>query len=289
MTNAKPVLADIRPDTLTLDPESVKEALTSDTTAILPVHYAGQATDMDVFLELAADHDLAIIEDAAHALGGSFQGEALGTLGDIGCFSFYATKSITTSEGGMAVTDSSSVAHKLRKLRMAGVDKSTWERTDHEQPSWYYDVTEVSGKYNMNDIQASIGLAQLERLDGFLQTRRRLSTLYDERFGTVDNVTPLSVRSGEEHARHLYPVLLDVDSIGITREEFYRRLVAEGIQTSVHYIPIHHHTAFQDVERVGLETTDEVAERLLCLPLHPAMDESDVSDVVTAVQKVSNE
>ncbi|MFD1646073.1 DegT/DnrJ/EryC1/StrS family aminotransferase [Haloarchaeobius litoreus] len=284
---ATPVLADVRPDTLTLDPESVKEAITDETDAIVPVHYAGQATDMDVYRDLAEDHDLALIEDAAHGLGGSFEGEAQGTLGDAGCYSFYATKSITTSEGGMLVTDDDELAETARKLRLAGVNKDAWEREDTNRPSWHYDVQAVSGKYNMTDVQASIGIAQLDRLDGFIERRRAVADELDARLADVDGVEPLAVRDADEHARHLYPITVDPEQIGRDRDAFDRALTAEGFGTSVHYIPIHRHTAFADLDRTDLSTVDDVAARLLCLPLHPEMTDADVDDLVTALRKVA--
>lgn len=286
MAGAKPVLADVRNDTLTLHPESVKEAITDETEAILPVHYAGQAVDMDAILDIATDHDLKVIEDAAHGLGGQYEGNELGTLGDVGCYSFYATKSITTSEGGMLVTNDSSVAETVRKLRIAGVDKDAWVRKDGERPSWHYDVTAISGKYNMTDIQASIGLAQLERLDEFIETRQRIAAEYDECLSSIEGIEPLAVRDRTEHARHLYPIFIQTDEIGMSRREFDQRLNHEGIDTSVHYIPIHHHSAFGDIDRDGLETINRVAESVLCLPLHPLMSVNDVEDVEVAIQKV---
>jgi Predicted pyridoxal phosphate-dependent enzyme apparently involved in regulation of cell wall biogenesis len=286
MAGATPVLADVREDTLTLHPESVKQAITDETEAILPVHYAGQAVDMDAILEIAIDHDLKIIEDAAHGLGGQYEGSALGTLGDAGCYSFYATKSITTSEGGMLVTDDTSLAETARKLRLAGVDKDAWERKDSDQPSWHYDVTAISGKYNMTDIQASIGLAQLERLNEFIESRQRLAAEYDDRLSTIEGIEPLAVRDSSEHARHLYPIFIRTNEIGLSRREFDQRLNSEGIDTSLHYIPIHHHSAFEDIDRVGLETINRVAESVLCLPLHPQMTVNDVEDVELAIRKV---
>lgn len=282
MAGANPVLADVRPDTLTLDPTAVKEAITDRTEAIAPVHYAGQATDMDALREIAADHDLALVEDAAHGLGGYYKGEHLGTLGDAGCYSFYATKTITTGEGGMLVTDDDQLAREAGRRRIAGVDKTAWEREDDLQRNWYYDVVAPSMKYNMNDILASIGLAQLDRLDEFLSTRRRLAAELDDRLADIDGVEPLDVRDPDEHARHLYPVFV-TDETDVTRDEFDRRLDAHGIETSVHYIPIHHHSAFEDIDRGNLSTADDAYDRLLCLPLHPQMDEGDVEDVVSAV------
>ncbi len=286
MAGATPVLADVRKDTLTLHPESVKETITDETEAILPVHYAGQAVDMDAILDIATDHDLKVIEDAAHGLGGQYEGSALGTFGDVGCYSFYATKSITTTEGGMLVTDDTSLAETARKLRLAGVDKDAWERKDSEQPSWHYDVTAISGKYNMTDIQASIGLVQLKRLDKFIETRQRLAAEYDERFSTVEGIEPLTVRDSSEHARHLYPIFVQTDEIGLSRREFDQRLTHEGIDTSVHYIPIHQHSAFSDIRRGRLESINRVADSVLCLPLHPLMTVNDVEDVEVAIRKI---
>lgn len=286
MAGVTPVLADIRTDTLTLDPASVKEAISNETEAIVPVHYAGQAMDMDAILDLAVDHDLAVIEDAAHGFGGYYRGEALGTLGDIGCYSFYASKSITTSEGGMIVTDNQTIAEQSRRLRSAGINQSTWDRPRQKQPDWHYEVIDVSGKYNMTDIQASIGLAQIKKLDHFIECRQELAEQYDSRLSSLDVISPLFVRDRSEHARHIYPVIIATDELDIDRSEFSELLRFEGIDTSVHYIPIHHHTAFANVDRVALPQMDKIANRILSLPLHPTMTSEDIEDVSKAIRKV---
>jgi dTDP-4-amino-4,6-dideoxygalactose transaminase len=281
-----PVLADVRPDTLTLDPECVKEAITPETEAILPVHYAGQATDMDAILDIAADNDLAIIEDTAHGLGGQYEGTPQGTLGDVGCFSFYATKTITTGEGGAFVTDDDDVAERARTLRLAGVDKDAWARQSESDHGWAYDVVDTSMKFNMNDIQASIGLSQIERVSEFVEKRRRLADRYDSQFESVKEINTLGVRDPEEHARHLYPVFVDTTTADLSRKELSRALEERDIGTSVHYIPIHYHSAFEDVRHGGLPVTEKRYEQLLCLPLHPKMDEESVDHVVQTVDEL---
>jgi len=286
IAGATPVLADVRPDTLTLEPESVKEALSPATEAIIPVHYAGQAADMDALRDIARDHDLALIEDAAHGLGGFYEGTPLGTIGDAGCLSFYATKTITTGEGGMLLTGDEGVADRAGNLRIAGVDKDAWSREGEEDAGWSYDVTAASLKFNMNDIQASVGLAQLEKLDDILKRRRRLAERYDEELGDTVGVEPLGVRDPTEHARHLYPVFVDETEPGLDRNEVAERLSDRGIETSVHYIPIHYHSAFGDVDRVSLDATERAFESVLCLPLHPRMDEDDVETVVDALWRL---
>lgn len=286
--DVRPVLADVRPTTLTLDPASVKEAITGDTAAIMPVHYAGQAANMDALRELAADHDLALIEDAAHGLGGFYNGEALGTIGDTGCFSFYATKTITTGEGGMLVTDDSEVADRARNLRLAGIDKDAWEREVERDAAWTYDVVANSLKYNMNDIQAAIGIAQMEKLPEILDSRRDLANRYDDALQDVSGITPLAVRDPEEHARHLYPVFVEESAAGIDRNELAKQLTERNIDTSVHYIPIHYHSAFDGIKRTNLENAEKAYEQVLCLPLHPGMTEQDVTTVVETLGAITN-
>lgn len=286
MAGATPVLADIREDTLTLDPESVKEAITDDTEAIVPVHYAGQAIDMDPLLEIAADYDLALVEDAAHGLGGAYEGRPLGSLGDIGCYSFHPTKAITTAEGGALLTDDTNLAERAEYLRLAGVDKDAKERASEDNPHWHYDVTEVSGKFNMNDVQAAIGLGQFERLDGFLEQRRSIGSALDEGLDSLSGVQSLSVRDPDEHARHLYPIVLDESKLGVSRRDFETALNAEGIDTGVYYIPIYDHSAFSDIDTSHLESATDVIDRTLCVPIHPGMERSDAEDVVNAVEKV---
>jgi dTDP-4-amino-4,6-dideoxygalactose transaminase len=286
MAGATPILADVREDTLTLDIDAVREQITKNTEAIVPVHYAGQGMDVDPLLDLAEDNDLRIIEDAAHGIGGSYEGEHLGTLGDIGCFSFYATKNITTGEGGMAVTDDDGIGRKIRQLRLAGVDRDAWERETDRERDWYYDVVDVSSKFNMNDLQASLGIAQFERLDEFIEQRRKVADYIDDAFDDVSGVRPLEVRDASEHARHLYPVRIDPESTGTTRDEVVDALDSADIGTSVHYIPIHYHSAFREIDRGNLSNVERAYERIVCLPLHPDMDESDADDVVTAVTQV---
>jgi dTDP-4-amino-4,6-dideoxygalactose transaminase len=281
---ATPVLADVDPETLTLDPESVANAIGPETAAIVPVHYAGGAAPMDAIRDLAATHDIPVIEDAAQALGGQFRGSALGSLGRVGCFSFHPTKQITTGEGGMLVTDDAGLAERVRRLRLAGVDKDAWSRKNVKRPSWHYDVMAVSGKSNMTDIQAALGLAQLDRLDELLRRRRTVAAALDEGLASVDGVRPLAVPEHVTHARAVYTVVLGDDAPD--RMAVDRALDAEGIDTGVYYIPIHRHTAFGDIDRVQLATTDMLADRILSLPLHPGMDESDAADVVVAVRKV---
>lgn len=285
MAGAKPVLADIRSDTLTLDPESVKNLITNKTEAIVPVHYAGQGTDMNVYLDLAEDHDLSIIEDAAHGLGGTFNGVPLGTMGDVGCYSFYATKSITTGEGGALLTDYKEVNDVARRLRLGGINQDAWNRKKQDEPHWYYDVSEISGKFNMTDIQASIGLTQLNKLDRFISKRQELAKTLDKEIGKIDNIRSLNVREEAEHARHLYPIILDTDELGISRLEFYNMMNSRGIETSVHYIPIHQHTAFKDIEKGNLSTTNKLSDEVICLPLHPLMDMTDVHYIAKEIKE----
>ena len=287
LAGASPRLVDVRPDTLTLDPEQLKEMVSRDTDAIVPVHYAGQAMDMDVVLDLAEEYDATVIEDAAHGLGAEYDGRSQGNLGDVGCFSFYATKPITTGEGGMAVTDNESVAKSMRELRIAGVDKDAWDRERSTRKDWFYDVKHVSAKFNMNEIQAAIGVEQMEKLDQFVEERRSIANELDAGIRDVEAVESLGVRDGDEHGRHLYPIFVDEMQIDGRRDEFERALNAEGVETSVHYIPIHHHTAFADLDTGSLETADRRHDQLLCLPIHPLMDDSDVSDVIAAVEKVA--
>lgn len=284
---ARPVLADIEPDTLTIDPARVAEAITSRTRAIMPVHYAGHPADMAPLLELAREHGLYVIEDAAHALPAAYRGQRIGTIGDLTAFSFYATKNLTTAEGGM-LTGTPELIERARILSLHGMSRDAWKRYD-AHGSWYYEVIEAGWKYNMTDIQAAIGLVQLQRLPTMQQRRREIVARYNEAFGQIDALQTPTERSDAESAWHLYVLRLNLDRLTIDRARFIEELRARNIGTSVHFIPIHLHPYYRD--KYGFQPEDfPVAyreyQRLISLPLHPGLSDEDVQDVIAAVTDV---
>lgn len=284
---ARPVLADIEPDTLTIDPVRVAEAITPRTRAIMPVHYAGHPADMTPLLELARQHGLYLVEDAAHALPATYREQRIGTIGDLTAFSFYATKNLTTAEGGM-LTGAPELIERARLLSLHGMSRDAWKRYD-ANGSWYYEVVEAGWKYNMTDIQAAIGLVQLQRLETMQRRRREIVARYNAAFGQLDALQTPTERSDAESAWHLYVLRLNLDRLSIDRARFIEELKARNIGTSVHFIPIHLHPYYRD--KYGFQPEDfPVAyreyQRLLSLPLHPGLSDADVDDVIAAVRDV---
>jgi len=283
-SGARPVFADIQRDTFNIDPEKINEAITPKTKAIIPVHFAGQPCDMKEIQEIADDHTLVVIEDAAHAIGAEYRGKKIGSLSDATCFSFYATKNMTTGEGGAVTTDDQKIADKMRILRLHGISKDAWKRYS-AQGSWYYEIEECGWKYNMTDIQAALGIHQLRKLDGFVATRRKYAEMYSADFQDLRSlVTPVEKKE-RSHVYHLYPVLLD----GMDRSGFIREMAEMGIGCSVHFIPLHLHPFYREI--FGLKHDDypiaqKIYDQEISLPLYPSMQEEDIRHVIQCIHKI---
>jgi perosamine synthetase len=278
---------DSAPDTLNIDPDAIAKAVTPRTKAIIPVHFAGQPCDMKPILAIGRAQGLKIIEDAAHALPAADGGQAVGTIGDVTCFSFYATKTITTGEGGMATTENSEWAAKMRMLSLHGISHDAWKRYSAEG-SWYYEVTDVGYKYNLTDIAASLGLAQLKKCHGFAAARRRIAETYTAAFANLPEIHTPVCRPDKQHAWHLYVIQLDLDRLSIGRNQFVEALKEQKIGTSVHFIPLHRHPYYRD--RFGYRMADFpnaawAYERMISLPIYPKMTAADVEDVICAVTR----
>ncbi len=286
---AVPVVVDVEPDTLNLDIQALERAITPRTRAVIPVHYGGQACDMDPILALAAARGLRVIEDAAHALPAFYRGRKVGTMGDITCFSFYATKTLSTGEGGMAVTADPDWAALMRTLRLHGISRDAWKRYAKEG-SWSYEVVAAGYKYNLTDLQAALGLAQLAKLEAMWRERQRVAALYDEAFHDLEEVTAPVVRPDRETAWHLYPVRLNLEALAIGRNAFIERLAERGIATSVHFIPLHRHPYYR--ETWGLTTgrfpeAERAYQSLISLPIYPGLTDGDAGRVAEAVREVA--
>ena len=284
---ATPVLVDVEPDTLNIDPERVAAAITSRTRALLPVHYAGHPAERDVLETLARDHNLALIEDAAHALPASFRGRPIGATANPVAFSFYATKNLTTAEGGM-LTGDPEFLDGARIMALHGMSRDAWKRYD-QGGSWRYEVVRPGFKYNMTDVQAAIGLWQLRKQERFHRRRVEIVEAYTLAFGAEEALEPPVQRAHVEHAWHLYVLRIRPELLRIYRDRFIDELTARNIGTSVHFIPIHLHPYYR--ERYDYVPNDfPVAasnfERLLSLPLHPGLTDQDVADVIEAVLDV---
>jgi dTDP-4-amino-4,6-dideoxygalactose transaminase len=283
---ARPVFADIDPETCNLDPDHLARALTPRTRAVIPVHYSGQPCEMDEITALARKHGISIVEDAAHAIGAEYRGRRIGGLGNCTCFSLFPTKNMTTGEGGLITLNDEEKDRRLRRLRLHGMSKDGWKRYQ-KQGSWYYEIHEAGYKYNLSDIQAALGLAQLERVDELNRRRRAVAEHYTRRMAEIPGIRPLTVRSHVLSSWHIYPVWIDRDVYGLDRDRLVERLFERNIGTSVHFIPLHLQPFYQ--ENYGTREGDfPVAEKIyhgiLSLPLFPAMEETDADDVIAALK-----
>jgi perosamine synthetase len=286
---AVPVLVDCDPVHLNVDPADVERRLTPRSRAILPVHFGGQPCPMDPILEIARASSLAVIDDAAHSFPASYRGRAVGTLADATCFSFYATKTITTGEGGMVTTDDDRLAERVRLMSLHGISKDAWKRYT-PGGTWRYDILEAGFKYNLTDVAAALGVVQLGRHRELFRERVRLMERY--RAGLA-GVAALHLPSGApdvEHAWHLFVVLLELDRLTIDRDRFIELLTEANIGTSVHFRPLHLHSLYR--ERFGYRPEDlpvatALFERNLSLPMYPGMTDQDVDDVIDAVTRIA--
>lgn len=284
---AKPVLVDVSPDTLNLDPEAAARAVTARTKAIIPVHYAGHPVDLDPLFDLARRHGLQILEDAAHAISARYKGVLVGSRDNLAAFSFYATKNITTSEGG-CLTGDPELVEKARIYGHHGMNRDAWKRFDRSG-SWYYEVVLPGFKYNMTDIQAALGLHQLDRLPAFQARRREIVARYRARLGGMDCLQLPVERPEVESSWHLYVIRLRQDQLRIGRNEVIEGLKDRNIGTSVHYLPVHMHPYYRDKYGYAPEACPVAADafsRMLSLPLHPGMTDQDVDDVCAALEEV---
>ncbi len=286
---ARPVLADIDAATLNIRVEEIERRLSPRTKVILPVHYVGQPADLDPILELAAARGLAVLEDAAHAVGAEYKGRRIGSFPTTSVFSFHPNKNMTTGEGGMVVTEDEAVFEKASLLKFHGMDRESWKRFA-KAGSPRYDVAVPGFKYNMMDIQAALGLHQLKRLDGFLAERQRLAARYDT--ALRDNpglLLPQRVSYPVRHAWHLYTPLVDVDRLTIDRDRFLEELKKRNIGTGLHYTSAHEFSYYASEFGWRPEDFPEahyVSERIVSLPLFPGLTEADQGDVVEVVRKV---
>ena len=284
---AKPIFADVEPETLLLDPNTIEEKITTRTRAIVAVDYAGQPCDYDAINAIAQKHNLVVIDDACHAVGGNYNGRSVGTLAGLNTFSLHPVKHLTTGEGGVITTDDSKLAGKMRVFRNHGITSDHRQRA--EQGGFFYEMVDLGYNYRLTDFQAALGISQLKKLAGWVEKRQAIAHMYDAALAQVDAVAPLSVRSGVSHAYHLYMVQLDLASLTVDRAAIFQALRAEGIGVNVHYIPVHLHPYYQQTFGTGpgnCPAAEAAYERLLTLPIFPQMTNSDVEDVVTAVQKV---
>ena len=283
---ARPVLIDCTQDTLNLNTDRIQQAITDKTRAIIPVHFAGHPCDLRPIHAIAQAHDLHVIEDAAHALPARYHGKMIGGISDATCFSFYATKNITTGEGGMITTNNAEQAARMRMMSLHGLSRDAWNRYS-AQGSWYYEILSPGFKYNLTDIAAALGLAQLKKCERFWKGRERYAALYNEGFQDLPEIICPPTASHVQHAWHLYVIQLNLDCLRIGRDEFIRQLQQAGVGCSVHFIPLHLHPYHRD--RSGYRPEDfpiasRVFQRIVSLPLYSKMTEDEVNRVIETVR-----
>jgi UDP-4-amino-4,6-dideoxy-N-acetyl-beta-L-altrosamine transaminase len=285
---AMPVLVDIKPDTFNINPDLIREKINDKTKAIIPVHFGGQPCEMGKIMKIAKDNNLLVIEDAAHAISAEYEGRKIGTIGDATCFSFYPTKNMTTGEGGMVTTDDEESKEKLKIWGLHGISKDAWRRYSAEG-SWYYEIVCPGYKYNMTDIQASLGLHQLKKLNRFQKRREEIAKVYDGALSDLEEIKTPFVKSNIKHAWHLYVIKIVSEKLKINRDQFIEALKAENIGTSVHFIPVHLHPYYRDTygfRRGDFPNAEYAFDRVISLPLFPKMNDEDVKDVIDAARKI---
>ncbi len=282
----KPVLADVDPITMNIDPRAIEAAITTRTSAIVPVHFAGRPCDMQAIMTIAEKHHLCVIEDCAHAVESWYHGVPTGMFGDFGCFSFYVTKNIVTGEGGMVLAKSEEHAARIKRLALHGMSADAWNRFGDDGYKHYY-IVECGFKYNMMDLQAAIGLHQLARIAPYHGRRQKIRETYSAQLADLPITLPSSPDPDTIDSCHLYPILIDEEKGGISRDEFLKRMTWHGIGVGVHYLSLPEHPYYR--ERFGWRPEDypyamKIGRETVSLPIGPRLSDEDVGDVVAGVR-----
>jgi len=284
---AIPVLCDVLKDSFLIDPVAVEKKITSKTKAIIPVHYGGESCDMDALSAIADRHKLTLIEDAAHALPALYKKKMIGAIGDITCFSFYATKTITTGEGGMITTENKEWAERIKRLRLHGITNDAWNRYS-DKGSWQYDVSEPGYKYNMTDIAAAIGIEQLKKCDSMNLGRREIAARYMKAFSNSELINTWAVRDHNECAWHLFPIKLNLNALKINRDQFINEMKTHNIGTSVHYIPLYRFSGLNDFGyRIeDFKSCEDIFSCQVSLPIYSGMTSEEADYVIDKVLEI---
>lgn len=283
-----PVLADVDPVTMNIAPGEIERRITSRTRAILPVHFAGRACDMDAIMAISRKHGLKVIEDCAHAIETEYKGRKAGTFGDFGCFSFYVTKNVITGEGGMVLAQKEEDIARIKVLGLQGMSKDAWHRFDDEGYK-HYQVVECGFKYNMMDLHAAIGIHQLHRVEPYWRRRREIWQRYDEAFADLSLRLPAKPAPDTRHAYHLYTLIVDEERAGVRRDDFLEAMNAQNVGTGVHYLSIPEHPYYRREFGWKPEEYPEatrIGRRTVSLPLSAKLTPEDVEDVIEAVRTV---
>lgn len=288
--NAKPILVDIDRTTFNIDVQQIEQAISPKTKAIIPVHVAGQAADLDPIQAIATKHGLTVIEDAAHSLPTYYKGRLIGGISDFTAFSFYATKTLATGEGGMITTNNDDFADRCRVMSLHGISKDAWKRYTSEG-SWYYEIMAPGFKYNLTDVASAMGLVQLHKLHDMNNRRQGIARQYDEAFGKHPALETPKTAAYSTHPYHLYILRLNLDALQIDRNTFINHLREANIGTSVHWIPLHMHPYYR--QTYGYQAEDypvayQEFQRIISLPIYSAMNDQDVADVIEAVKHIAD-
>ena len=287
-SGATPIFVDIDLKTMNIDETKIEKAITKKTKAIIPVHLAGRPCNMDKIIAIAKKHKLLVIEDAAHSIGSEYKGRKIGSIGDLTCFSFYVTKNITTGEGGMVLTNNKEFADKIKILALHGMSKDAWKRFSDDGYK-HYEVVYPGFKYNMMDIQASIGIHQLKRLERYHKKRKQIWDFYNKELKNLPLGLPDYGGKDIKHVMHLYTVLVDEKKCGISRDKFMQELHLRGIGTGVHYNPVHLHKYYRDTYRFkegDYPNAEYIGSRTVSLPLSAKLTMEDAKRVVGAIKEI---
>ncbi len=285
---AKPIFADIDPKTFNISEEGLLDKITKRTKAIIAVHYAGQPVDMKEIMDIAEDYKLYVIEDCAHSLGASYRESKTGSLGTIGCFSFYPTKIITTLEGGMLTTNEEWIARKAKLLREHGITRSAMER--EKRSDWHYDITDLGYSYTLNEVQAALGISQLKRVTDGIEMRVKAASYYTRKLSAIEGIVTPYEAENRTHIYHLYVVKALEEECGVSRDELFKKLSNKGIGLSVHFIPLHLLTLYKKMlgcTAVGsFPVAEEVYKEVMSLPLFPTISGDQIDYVTNSIQEV---
>ncbi len=279
---AKPVMVDVDEDTLNISLEAIEKAITPKTKAIIPVHYAGQPCDLDEIHAIAKKHNLKVLEDAAHSLPAKYKGKTIGTISDVTCFSFYATKTLSTGEGGMICTNDEEIAERVKIMRLHGINRDAWKRYT-ESGSWYYEVVAPGYKYNFTDLQASLGLPQLKKVDAMWDSRKRIAAKYTEALKDFDTIQLHTIKPDRNSSWHLFPIRLYLDRLTKNRAQIINELREKNVGVGVHFMPVHQHIYYSETFNLSdadYPVASAAFPRLMSLPIYPGMTDENVDKVI---------
>ena len=279
---AKPVIVDVDEDTLNISLEAIEKAITPKTKVIIPVHYGGQPCDLDEIHAIAKKHNLKVLEDAAHSLPAKYKGKTIGTISDVTCFSFYATKTLSTGEGGMICTNDEEIAERVKIMRLHGINRDAWKRYT-ESGSWYYEVVAPGYKYNFTDLQASLGLPQLKKVDAMWNSRKRIAAKYTEALKDLDMLQLHTIKPDRDSSWHLFQVRLYLDRLTKNRAQIINELREKNIGVGVHFMPVHQHLYYSETFNLSdadYPVASAAFPRLMSLPIYPGMTDENVDKVI---------